>query len=135
VFPRGAGVVGQYTMNSARCLAVLVVEDDPDIRDLVATELELSGFRVFRAENGAHALEVLKTMPHPSLILADLMMPVMDGWQLIRALSQDDRLATLPVVVVSAAQQGGPRGFRRVKKPIELDDLMKIVSELCDRST
>jgi CheY-like chemotaxis protein len=120
---------------TAQCLAVLVVEDDPDIRDAVATELELDGFQVFRAENGARALEVLRTMPHPSLILADLMMPVMDGWQLIRALSQDDRLATLPVVVVSATHQDGPQGFRRVKKPIELDDLMKIVSELCARRT
>ena len=122
-------------MTPTRCLAVLVVEDDPDIRDAVTTELELEGFHVFSAANGAHALEVLKTMPHPSLILADLMMPVMDGWQLIRALSQDDRLATLPVVVVSAVDQGSPEGFRRVKKPIELDELMKIVSELCDRRT
>jgi CheY-like chemotaxis protein len=122
-------------MTTTQCLAVLVVEDDPDIRDAVATELELDGFQVFRAENGARALEVLRTMPHPSLILADLMMPVMDGWQLIRALSQDDRLATLPVVVVSATHQDGPQGFRRVKKPIELDDLMKIVSELCARRT
>ena len=114
-------------------MAVLVVEDDSDIRDAVVTALELEGFQVFEAENGAQALEALKTMPHPSLILADLMMPVMDGWQLVGALSQDDRLATLPVVIVSANDDRSPEGFRRLKKPIELDELVTIVSELCLR--
>ena len=122
-------------MSSPRCLAVLVVEDDADIREAVTTALEVEGFQVFAAENGARALELLQEIPHPSLILADLMMPVMDGWQLISALSKDDRLATLPVVLVSATPDGGPEGFRRVKKPIELDDLLKIVDELCQRRT
>jgi CheY-like chemotaxis protein len=122
-------------MSASRCVAVLVVEDDADIREAVATALELEGFHVFVAENGLSALERLKAMPHPSLILADLMMPVMDGWQLIAALLQDDRLATLPVVLVSANPEAGPDGFPRVKKPIDLDDLIKIVSELCVRRT
>jgi CheY-like chemotaxis protein len=122
-------------MSASACLAVIVVEDDSDIREAVATALELEGFHVFQAENGARALEVLRKMPHPSLVLADLMMPVMDGWQLIGALSQDDRLATLPVIVVSANNEKGPQGFRQVKKPIDLDDLVKIVSELCVRRT
>jgi len=122
-------------MSSPQCIAVLVVEDDGDIREAVATALELEGFHVFVAENGVRALELLEAIPHPSLILADLMMPVMDGWQLIAALSQDDRLATLPVVLVSANPEAGPEGFQRVKKPIDLDDLIKIVSELCVRRT
>jgi two-component system chemotaxis response regulator CheY len=122
-------------MSTAQCLAVIVVEDDDDIREAVMTALVLEGFHVFTAENGARALEVLRTMPHPSLVLADLMMPVMDGWQLIGALSQDDRLATLPVVVVSATNEKSPPGFRQVKKPIDLDDLVKIVGELCVRRT
>src|SRR4051812_44659388 len=104
-------------MNEPRCLAVLVVEDDSDIRDAVVTALELEGFQVFEAENGARALEQLQSMPRPSLILADLMMPVMDGWQLVGALSQDDRFATLPVVIVSANDDKSPEGFRRLKKP------------------
>jgi CheY-like chemotaxis protein len=122
-------------MNASPCLAVIVVEDDADIREAVVTALELEGFHVFQAENGARALELLRTMPHPSLVLADLMMPVMDGWQLIGALSQDDRLATLPVIVVSASNEDGPDGVRQVKKPIDLDDLVKIVGELCVRRT
>jgi CheY-like chemotaxis protein len=122
-------------MSTAQCLAVIVVEDDDDIREAVTTALELEGFQVFSAENGARALEILPTMPHPSLVLADLMMPVMDGWQLIGALSKDDRFATLPVVVVSANNDRSPAGYRQVKKPIDLDDLVKIVSELCQRRT
>jgi CheY-like chemotaxis protein len=127
--------VGIDPMSASPCLAVIVIEDDADIREAVVTALELEGFHVFQAENGARGLEVLQTMPHPSLILADLMMPVMDGWQLINALSQDDRLATLPVVVVSATNEKSPEGFRHVKKPIELDDLVKIVAEMCVRRT
>src|SRR6266536_5230894 len=122
-------------MIPTQCFAVLVVEDDEDIREGVASALESEGFQVFCAENGARALEVLREMPHPSLILADLMMPVMDGWQLIRALSNDDRFATLPLVVVSAMDERSPEGVRHVKKPIELDDLIKIVGELCVRRT
>ena len=122
-------------MSAPQCLAVLVVEDDADIREAVVAALELEGFHVFQATNGVEALQVLPTMPHPSLVLADLMMPIMDGWQLIRALSDDDRFATLPVVVVSANDQKAPVGYRQMKKPIELDDLVKIVSELCVRST
>jgi CheY-like chemotaxis protein len=117
------------------CLAVLVVEDDDDIREVVAGALEAEGFQVYQADTGARALELLKEIPHPSLILADLMMPVMSGWDLIKALSQDDRLATLPVVVISAIDNDEPRGFRRIKKPFDLDELVKIVSELCARRT
>ncbi|HKQ71120.1 MAG TPA: response regulator [Polyangiaceae bacterium] len=118
-----------------QCLAVLVVEDDDDIREAVAGVLEGEGFQVYQAENGARALDRLKDMPHPSLILADLMMPVMDGWQLIGALSRDDRLATLPVVLVSALDKGRPEGFLHIKKPIDFNDLLKIVDGHCLRRT
>jgi CheY-like chemotaxis protein len=122
-------------VTSQLCLAVLVVEDDDDIRDVVASALEAEGFQVYQADTGVRALELLREIPHPSLILADLMMPVMSGWDLIKALSQDDRLATLPVVVISAIDHDEPRGFRRIKKPFDIDELVKIVSELCARRT
>ena len=122
-------------MSSTPCLAVLIVEDEDDIREVVANALEQEGFQVYQAETGARALELLKEMPHPSLILADLMMPVMSGWDLIKALSQDDRLATLPVVVISAVDHAAPQGFRRIKKPFDIDELVRIVGELCVRRT
>jgi CheY-like chemotaxis protein len=112
-----------------------VVEDEADIREIVATALAAEGFQVYQADTGARALELLREIPHPSLILADLMMPVMNGWELIKALSRDDRLATLPVVVISAVDEGSPQGFRRVRKPFDLDELIRIVSELCLRRT
>jgi CheY-like chemotaxis protein len=122
-------------MSSTPCLAVLIVEDEDDIREVVANALEHEGFQVYQAETGARALELLKEMPHPSLILADLMMPVMSGWDLIKALSEDDRLATLPVVVISAVDHAEPQGFRRIKKPFDIDELIRIVGELCVRRT
>ena len=122
-------------MSGTPCLAVLIVEDDEDIREAVASALEQEGFQVYQAETGARALEMLKQMPHPSLILADLMMPVMSGWDLIKALSEDDRLATLPVVVISAVDQEAPHGYRRIKKPFDIDELIRIVAELCVRRT
>jgi two-component system, chemotaxis family, chemotaxis protein CheY len=122
-------------VSTTSCLAVLVVEDDDDIREIVAAALTNEGFQVYQAETGQRALDLLREIPHPSLILADLMMPVMNGWELIKALSQDDRLATLPVVVVSAVDHDAPQGFRRVKKPFDLDELIRIVSELCTRRT
>jgi CheY-like chemotaxis protein len=113
--------------------AVLVVEDDAEIRDLVASFLESEGYHVLVAENGRDALEKLQRISDPVLILADLMMPVMDGGALISALRANDRLATLPVVLVTAQSTDVPPGFRHVKKPIDLDDLAKIVGEFCVR--
>jgi CheY-like chemotaxis protein len=112
-----------------------VVEDDPDVREVVVSFLRGEGFYVGEAENGRHALELLGRMPHPALILADLMMPVIDGWELVVELSKQHRLATLPVVVVSAVDENLPTGYRRIKKPIELEDLLRIVSEHCIRQS
>jgi CheY-like chemotaxis protein len=122
-------------MAPATCVAVLVVEDEPDIRELVVEILESEGFQVYSAENGQEAMAVLRTMPQPALILADLMMPVMDGPALIAALRDDDLFASLPVVIVSASEDAAPEGYRRVKKPIDLEDLVRIVSEFCLRPT
>jgi two-component system response regulator RpaA len=108
----------------------LIVEDDADIRELVAAYLEAEGFRVEQAENGTRALEVLPLLQQPTLILADLMMPQMDGFGLVDALRQDDRFATLPVVILTAAEVS-VEGYRMLKKPVDLDDLGQIVKELC----
>jgi len=117
------------------CAAVLVVEDERDIREIVVETLESDGFKVYSAENGQEAMEVLRTMPQPALILADMMMPVMDGPALIAALREDDLFASLPVVIVTASDDATPEGYRRVKKPIDLEDLLRIVSEFCLRPT
>jgi CheY-like chemotaxis protein len=122
-------------MAPATCAAVLVVEDEQDIREVVVEILEAEGFQVYSAENGQEAMAVLRTMPQPALILADMMMPVMDGPALIAALRDHDLFASLPVVIVSAMDDAGPEGYRRVKKPIDLQDLLRIVGEFCVRPT
>jgi CheY-like chemotaxis protein len=125
---------GSVPMNLRRCAAVLVVEDEVDIREAIVAFLEYQGFDVYEAGNGQQALEVLKRIPQPALVLADLMMPVMDGPTLIAALRKDDKFATLPVVIVSAASHvPGMEGYRRIKKPIDLDDLAHMVDEFCSK--
>jgi CheY-like chemotaxis protein len=80
-------------------------------------------------------LELLEHVRQPALIFADLMMPVMDGRALIASLRADDKLATLPVVIVTAAEASAPPGYRVLKKPVDLDDLLRIAEELCDPSS
>ena len=82
---------------------VFVVEDDADTREMLCRFLELEGYHVESAVNGQQALERLHAGAHPSVILLDLMMPVMDGWQFRHAQAQDAALSTIPVIVVSAA--------------------------------
>ena len=89
---------------------VFVVEDDVDTRDMLGKFLELEGFRVEVASNGQQALERLASGVHPCVILLDLMMPVMDGWQFRRHQARHQEIAEIPVIVVSAASLGASNG-------------------------
>lgn len=120
-------------MDSPSCVAILVVEDQEPIRKLVVQFLEADGFHVYQAENNEHAVQVLRDMPRPALILADLMMPAPERPSLVTALGREDRFVILPMVVVSAAETASSDGYSRVKKPIDFGDLLRIVSGLCLR--
>ena len=114
---------------------ILVVEDNEDVREMMAVTLELEGHRVRTAVNGRDALEKLRTEEKPSLILLDLMMPVMDGWQFRSVIAEDPQLKDVPVVVVSAAT--GELATKApadayVPKPIDMDELLTVVCEFCD---
>jgi two-component system, chemotaxis family, chemotaxis protein CheY len=111
--------------------SVLVVEDNDDIRQAIGELLEDEGYETALAEDGRHALELLSRVPRPCLLLIDLVMPRMDGWQLVDMLSHDDRLATIPVVLMSAASKTALPHHRTLKKPIDLDLLLQIVREHC----
>jgi CheY-like chemotaxis protein len=112
---------------------VLVVDDDPDIRDTIAEVLSDEGYPVELASNGREALAVLETdRAKPGLILLDLMMPVLDGWGFMAELQKMPRLAAIPVVVFSAHGANreaigalGARGFLR--KPLQLHELLELV--------
>jgi len=120
-------------MTKASCPAsVLVVEDDHAIRETIGEILEDEGYETALAENGQHALEILGELPRPCLLLVDLIMPRMDGWELMSALSRDDRLATIPVVVLSAFPNvEAVPPYPLVKKPVDFQILLQIVREHC----
>ncbi len=86
-------------MDSGR--KILVVEDEPDIRELVRYNLEQAGFEVFESEDGEGALQMVDEV-RPSLVVLDLMLPKADGLDLCRMLRQKPRTATLPVVLLTA---------------------------------
>ena len=114
---------------------ILVVEDNDDVREMMAVTLELEGHRVSTAANGQEALEQLRTGEKPSVILLDLMMPVMNGWEFRLELERDPALADLPVVVISAATGELVRNTRAdafIPKPIDMDQLLDVVGDLCD---
>jgi CheY-like chemotaxis protein len=114
---------------------ILLVEDNDDIREMMAVALELGGHTVLPAVNGREALAKLREHPRPCLILLDLMMPVMNGWELRDALERDPELSEIPVVVVSAitadvAQRLGATDY--VPKPVDIDRLLDVVCEYCE---
>lgn len=116
---------------------VVVVEDDRDIREAVKEVLELEGFEVLAYSNGKDALEGLKDKVQPCLILLDLMMPVMNGWEFLEARkSRGDQITAVPVVIVSAFGDATKRpesvsGY--IKKPVDVEVLLKIVEKHCQR--
>jgi CheY-like chemotaxis protein len=118
--------------------AILIVEDDDDIRGLLADVFRREGYDVLEAEHGAHALDILaeQAVP-PCLMILDLMMPVMSGPELLKALSDTDRLASLPVVVVSAGgrPEDVPEARRFVRKPPSPELLRALAEEFCGRPT
>jgi phosphate regulon transcriptional regulator PhoB len=80
---------------------VLIVEDEPDIRDLLAFHLEREGFQVVQARTGAEALRQIRAAP-PDLVVLDLMLPELDGLEVCRRLRRDPTTATLPIVMLTA---------------------------------
>lgn len=119
--------------NVQRCKSILIIEDDEGIRATLRLMLEIEGYRIATAGNGKEGLEQLPRMERPCLILLDLMMPVMNGWEFMQVLEKDMILATIPVVIVTAY---GTRGIETkaqglIKKPIKLDELLSIVKQYC----
>lgn len=118
---------------------ILVVDDDPGLRQLLTAVLELAGHQVVEAPHGAAALELIQASPLPNLILTDLMMPVMGGFELIRQLRSDPRTAAIPIIVVSGNAEAGDgaespvEADARVLKPFVPRELVSLVHSLRDR--
>ena len=119
---------GPSQRNQAAARRVLVVDDDPDNLDALSEILEVEGYDVQRARNGREALQRLE-QSLPDLVLLDLMMPVMDGWEFARSLAPGARP---PIIVLSAdrnvsakAKEIGALGW--LAKPFELSELLEAV--------
>jgi len=123
------------TSAHGRDAAVLLVEDDDDIREAVQDALERRGFRTRACEDGHAALAALRAMTvKPSLILLDLTMPRMSGWEFMQEQAKDPALAAIPVVVLSAVanveRQAPAAGWAGVlSKPVSLQILVETVAK------
>jgi CheY-like chemotaxis protein len=109
---------------------ILIVEDDEYIRDSLAELLESEGFLITAARNGQEALEVLSGVPLPDLILLDLMMPILNGFQFREEMQNNQSLAHIPVIVMSAdghvqekLNKTHANGY--LKKPLDIDLLLE----------
>lgn len=113
---------------------VLIVEDDADLREMMAQLLLLEGFQTAAVANGREALEYLHRRESPEVILLDLMMPVMDGWEFRRLQQADPALAGVPVIVLSALDQSRTADVTAaafLKKPLDFDRLLQLVRSYC----
>jgi CheY-like chemotaxis protein len=110
---------------------ILVVDDDEAVRDALQVALEMNGYVSVGASDGARALSWLRDNAAPGLILLDLMMPVMDGWALMKALAADERFSSIPVVVLTAfGRDLGSAAERTVlRKPVQLAELLRVVRQ------
>jgi CheY-like chemotaxis protein len=115
---------------------VLIVEDDADVREALAVFLEGEGHPVVEAAHGAEALTRLHDSAGICLIVLDLWMPVMDGWEFRAAQRKDPELAAVPVVVITADKGARQRAadFGEadwMTKPIDFGRLLELVNEHC----
>lgn len=125
-----------------KCKHVLIVEDNHDIREALESVIRDDGYSVYSVQNGKEALRALKMIPGRSLILLDMMMPVMNGWEFFEEVRVNNTIASLPIVVVSAlgAASALATGDKKlsaigyIKKPIVLDGLLETVQTHCEKS-
>jgi CheY-like chemotaxis protein len=123
------------------CEGILIVDDDMEIRSALRDVLEDEGYAVAEASDGSEALRELKAPTRsdeqlPCVILLDLMMPVMDGWQFRAAQVQDPRLTKIPVVILTADLNARQKTAalnvsRTLTKPVKLDVLLSTIQQFC----
>ena len=118
---------------------LLVVDDDHDVREVVSQVLEDEGWAVESASDGAFAVEHLDRHAPPELILLDLMMPRMNGWEVLDALTLRPALSSVPIVILTAAVDRktrsdlASRGLDVLIKPVQLAELIAVVAGKCTK--
>jgi CheY-like chemotaxis protein len=111
---------------------LLIVEDEEDLREMLRDALERRGFHVVTAANGQEALAVIPQIEHLCLVLLDLFMPEMNGWDFFDAMKARKELEQIPVIITTSAPNRAPVGATRVmQKPLSLDRVISAVQEFC----
>lgn len=113
---------------------VLVVEDDGLVRQTMTEVLDDAGYAVATAENGQDALDLIDAGLEPRLILLDLRMPVMDGWEFLRLQGEHANAVDSAVVLVSAESElpsDDPAVAGQIAKPVDIDELLTVVRRQC----
>jgi len=115
---------------------ILLIEDDTDIRQSLSELLEDAGFRVAAAEDGLQALQYLRKNPPPTLILLDLLMPFMDGFEFRRETLKEPKLAAIPVIITTALSaefraENTLRAAAYFTKPLDIHSLLRTVRKFC----
>lgn len=115
---------------------VLVVDDEPAIRQLLDDLLSAEGHAVLSATDGRNALDQLQSGARPCVILLDLMMPLLDGWQTAEQLRRDPELRSIPFAVIAANPRYEADAYRIgaaawLGKPVEISTLLETVDHLC----
>jgi two-component system, sensor histidine kinase and response regulator len=110
---------------------ILVVEDDADIRESLCDAFEDAGYFVRSASNGMEGLEALRHFERPCAIVLDLIMPVMTGNELYDAIQADATLADIPVIISTSDPSRAPSGALLLKKPVNLQTMLKMIGKLC----
>ena len=116
--------------------SILVVEDDAGAREALSDILQEEGFDVSQAANGREALDQLEGGMRPCVILLDLVMPVMDGWEFRERQLRQASLAPIPVVVLTATAGEGPEAVPErdvLRKPVDFEALLARVESHCPR--
>lgn len=117
-------------------MKVLIVDDDRDMRDAISDVLEIEGFSTGTASDGQEALDYLRNDHGVCAILLDLMMPRMNGWEFRKAQSEDPRIASIPVIIITADGNAAEKATRLaaddfLQKPMPPERLVSMVSKYC----
>lgn len=111
---------------------VLIVEDEEDLRELMSSALQMRGYTVVTAEEGTDALRKIDDIGRPCVILLDLLMPGMNGWDFFEKVRERPELSSVPVIIHSSASTRAPVGVTRVlQKPLAFETLVSVVGEYC----
>jgi len=119
---------------------VVCIEDEPGVIELIRLILERRGLKVVGAGSGVQGLEVVRQV-RPSLVLLDLMMPGMDGWEVYRRMKADAIMKTIPVIIVTAKAEGIDEVLAKhiakvddyIKKPFSLQELLQSIDRVLNR--